>query len=256
MELIPISTGILKPGDDIATVVQQTILLHEGDILVFSSKAVATVEGAHIDLADIQPSPEAYLLAKACGQTPESREATLQELHRMNGRIAGKCPRALLTELQPNGMTQGSILVASAGLDHSNTKAGTVIGWPRDPVESIRRLRKVLEVAVILSDSCLRPARKGVTAFAIAVSGINPFRSDIGRPDIFGKPLKMTVEAVADQLATAANILMGNADQCIPAVVIRDSGIALSDFEGWVPGIEPEQDIFRDLTLAQAREIG
>ena len=75
-------------------------------------------------------------------------------------------------------------------------------------------------------------------------SGLDPLLSQKGKTDLFGKPLKITTEAVADQLATAANFLMGNAAQSIPAVIIRDHGLTLSDWEGWIPGIEPEKDLF------------
>ena len=171
---------------------------------------------------------------------------------------------------------QGTIITANAGLDESNTEKGTAVGWPEDPVSSARRLRQQLEehmrdkgkgirteeshrpfslspyplsthLAVIITDSCVRPRRWGVTAFALAVAGIDPLRDEVGREDLFGRKLRITKEAVADQLATAANMLMGNADQSIPAVIIRDHGLTLSEYEGWVPGIEPEEDLFRGI---------
>ena len=168
---------------------------------------------------------------------------------------------------------QGTIITANAGLDESNTEKGTAVGWPEDPAKSAQMLRQKLAnhtkvmsdkrlaasngeklianrlplIAVVITDSCVRPRRWGVVAFALAVAGIDPLRDEAGREDLFGRKLRITKEAIADQLATAANMLMGNADQSIPAVIIRDHGLTLSDFAGWVPGIEPEEDLFREI---------
>ena len=259
MQLIPVPSPILKQGDDLCKLLMQAGL-QSGDIVVISSKAVATVEGTMIDLTKMQPSSEAAKWAKSCGGTLEFRQAVLDEVKRLNGTILLGCPQAMLTELKPDGMSSGTILVANAGLDESNAPEGCCIGWPRDAVESVRRLRKELEnqlrgkrkeerekLAIILSDSTCRPRRIGVTAIALVVSGLDPVQSSIGTPDLFGKKLRMTQEAVADQLATAANMLMGNAAQSTPAVIIRNHGIPLSDYEGWVAGIAEEDDLFQGL---------
>jgi coenzyme F420-0:L-glutamate ligase / coenzyme F420-1:gamma-L-glutamate ligase len=177
----------------------------------------------------------------------------LQELERMNGDMKGWCPEAILTELKPEGMKEGSILIANAGLDESNVEKGQCIGWPKDPVRSVKQLKKDIEksiggdIAIILSDSCVRPGRMGVTACALCVSGIDPIHAQKGKHDLFGKPLRITMEAVADQLATAANVLMGNADQSIPFVLIRDHTVPFTSYSGWVSGIRVEEDIFAPL---------
>jgi F420-0:gamma-glutamyl ligase len=85
----------------------------------------------------------------------------------------------------------------------------------------------------------------GVTAIALAVSGIDPITDLRGTFDLDGKKLEITNEALADQLATAANMLMGNAAESIPAVIVRDHLISFSEFEGWVPGIDPHEDLFQ-----------
>ena len=102
-------------------------------------------------------------------------------------------------------------------------------------------------IAVILSDSCCRPRRWGVTAYALAVAGIDPLHDQKGAHDLYGREIRITQEAVADQLATAANMLMGNADASTPAVIMRDHKTPLSDYEGWVPGIAREEDLFAGL---------
>ncbi|MCK5019898.1 MAG: coenzyme F420-0:L-glutamate ligase, partial [Candidatus Peribacteraceae bacterium] len=144
-------------------------------------------------------------------------------------------------------------------LDRSNIEDDKAVGWPIDPIASINKLKSSLldklrgengwsnedTIGIIITDSCLRPRRLGLVAQALVVSGFNPIVSQIGRPDLCGHPLTVTYEAVADQLATAANFLMRNADQAISAVIVRDHGLASSEFEGWVPGIDVDDDLFR-----------
>lgn len=283
MLLVPLQTPLLKPGDDLAAILIKEGTMQAGDIVVISSKAVATVEGAMVDLQTFTPSTEAEKLSEQTGRSPAFNQAMLEELQRLHGSVISTCPGAALTELRPSLVTKTaarfstrddkpwSILIANAGLDESNAPEGFAIGWPVDPVASVRKLRGLLvdwligyqnlkqktkqpdnqttkpSLGIILSDSCCRPRRLGVTAFALAVSGLDPLQSQKGKEDLFGKSLRITTEAVADQLATAANFLMGNAGQSVPAVIIRDHGLTLSEWEGWVPGIEPEEDLFRGM---------
>ncbi len=253
MELIPIKTRKIVVGDDVASVLEESTerdqrsAIRDQDILVVSSKAVATAEGRIIDLSKLTVSSEAKECAKKCGLSEKFCQAVLEETAFRSGKVVSSCPGALLTELVPRGFPKGSILTANAGLDQSNIAEGFAVGWPADPAQSVRRLRTELvpRCAVILSDSCCSPRRLGVTAFALAVSGLDPVQNQKGKLDLFGKPLRITTEAIADQLATAANFLMGNAGQGVPAVVIRDHGLPLSNFEGWVEGIAKEEDLFR-----------
>ena len=250
MEIIPIKTSILKKGSSLVEILTSNADFEDGDILAVSSKAVATVEGAEIDLGKIEVTDEGKKWSDKCGKTPAFRQAVLNEVKRLNGKILGDCPHAMLTQLKPKGFTEGIILAPNAGLDQSNIKEGFTIGWPRDPLQSVQNIRKELQgktgknIAVVLTDSCCRPRRIGVSAMALIVSGIDPLFSHIGEKDLFGKELKMTQEARADQLATAANMIMGNANESIPAAIIRDHEFELTDFEGWVPGLDPEDDLF------------
>jgi len=250
MKILPIHTPTLKENNNLIEILSKNTPFEENDILVISSKAITTVEGTRIDLTKITVTPEAKEWAKRSGRSAAFRQAVLDETERLHGRVAGGSSIAMLTELKPDNM-KGALLVPNAGLDQSNVPDGFAIGWPLDPVASARTLRDHLQkkigkrLAVVVSDSCCRPRRWGVTAFALVACGLDPLSSQIGRKDIFGRPLTMTVEAVADQLATAANAVMGNADQSIPAAIIREHGLILSDFEGWVPGIEPEEDLFQ-----------
>lgn len=265
MELIAIRTPLLCAGDDLAAILLQQRGMQHGDIVAVSSKAVATMEGRTIDYSIIRPTPEAHDWARRCGRSPAFRQAILDETARMNGRVLPSCSQAMLTELKPDGFPEGVLLAANAGLDESNAPEGFCIGWPMHPVVSVRNLRNGLQqcmrssristisrrnslnfsLAVLMTDSTCRPRRWGVTAIALVVSGFDPLRSLVGIQDLFGKALRLTQEAVADQLATAANMLMGNAGESIPAVIIRDHGIPFTDFEGWVPGIAPHDDLFQ-----------
>ncbi len=257
MHIIPVTTSVLKKGDDVVKAMCESVSYKEGDIIVLSSKVIATVEGAALQLQSLQISEEATTLSKKYFLDAKFCQAVIEETKRMRGRILPSCQHALLTELRPAGFPQGVLLVPNAGLDQSNIDEGYAIGWPHNPVHSVQKIRKDLmnktgkNIAVIMSDSCCHPGRLGVTAFALTVSGLDPFISLVGTADLFGKDLKITQEAVADQLAVAGNATMGNAHQSIPAAIIRDHGYALSAYEGWVPGIEPEEDLFRGMNASQ-----
>lgn len=246
MIVLPVPTRLLGPGDDLAAAIVGAVKLEKGDIVVISSKAVARTEGRMFDLTKIVPTAKATSLSSECSQDPRLNQLVLDETKRMNGEIAGTSPYVLLTSLRPNGMT-GRILCPNAGIDQSNVEKDSAIGWPEDAVASAKKLSAALKAAVIISDSCCVPGRLGVTAFALTCCGVEPLKSEVGEADLFGKKLRVTHEAVADQLATAANSVMGNAAQSAPAAVIRGSGLASSDFCGWVPGIEPEEDLFRGM---------
>ncbi len=249
MQVIAIKTPIIHAGDDLAQILVDHAELEVNDILIVSSKVIATAEGAAIDLTKITPTAEAREWAKRSGRSPEFRQAVLDETARMNGRVTASTLQLMMTELCPNGM-EGSLLVPNAGLDESNIEDGFAIGWSKDLVHSVKSLCDAVKkksgkkIAMIISDSCSRPRRLGVTAFALTASGIDPINNRIGLPDLFDKELHLTQEAIADQLATAANFLMGNANESIPAAIIRDHNLPLTDFCGWVPGIDPKLDMF------------
>jgi coenzyme F420-0:L-glutamate ligase len=247
MEILPIITPLLHASDDLAGILLKTNLIKAGDIIVVSSKVLAMTEGRILKLADATPSDEAMRLSKTCHQDPRFTQLILDETQRMNGEVAGESPFAILTSLRPNGMKSGRILCPNAGLDLSNVDEGSAIGWPLDPVKSAINLKNKLgDVAVIVSDSCCNAGRLGVTAFALACASIDPFRSEVGTKDLFGKALRVTHEAIADQLATAGNAVMGNAAQSCPAAVLRDHHLPFSPFTGWVDGMDEENDLFRN----------
>lgn len=245
MHLTGLRTGLLDRGDDLVAALSAAGEIRASDVLVVSSKIVATCEDAYIDLNAIAVADEARSEAKTTGRSPEFCQAVLNETTRMHGRIVGRCPGAVLSLLHPQANIW--IVAANAGMDQSNVPDGFTVGWPLDSAASAMRLRERLGCAVIVIDSCCTPLRTGITAYALACAGIDPVRDERGTPDLFGKPLRITRDNVADELAAAASVLMGNAAQATPAVIVRDHGLPDSDFAGWIPTFPPEQDLFRDV---------
>lgn len=249
MIITAINTPILKKGDDLCGFLKNRSLKN-GDILVVSAKAIATTEGFYLKSEKFIPTDSAKKYAGKTGLTPAFCQAVIYETKRLNGFILNACPGALLTELKPPGLASGSILTANAGLDNSNSPPGIFTGWPENPVASVRTLKInaqeifKLNVGLIISDSCCLPRRNGVIALALAACGFDPVKSLIGEKDLFGNKLKVSQEAVADQLAIAANAVMGNSSQSAPLAIVSDFNIKMTDFCGWVPGIDKKNDMF------------
>lgn len=243
MQILPIHTRLIKAGDDLASILKESMMIHSGDSLVISSKAVATAEGAAIDLSEMTPTSDAELYAQKTGKSAAFCQAVLQETARMHGYVRGAVTGAMLTEVQTDDVS--TVLIPNAGLDESNVSDGYAMGWPIDPVLSVQRISDALGIPVIISDSFIIPRRSGVSAFALVACGIDPVRSEVGTKDLFDHPLTITREAVADQFSVMANTVMGNAAQRNPAAIIRDHNIPRSDFCGWVPGVQLEEDLFQ-----------
>jgi coenzyme F420-0:L-glutamate ligase/coenzyme F420-1:gamma-L-glutamate ligase len=245
MELLPLKTDILRAGDDLAAALKRAGDIRPDDVVVISSKAVATCENAFINVKTIGISKRALADAEKTGRSSAFCQAVADETARMDGRVVGHCPGAMLCTLHP---AEGIwIVAANAGMDQSNVPDGTALGWPKDSAASAKRLRDELGCAVIITDSCCTPLRAGITAYALACAGIEPVRDERGTPDLFGKPLRITRDNVVDELSAAANFLMGNAAQATPAAIVRGHGLEPSDFAGWVPTFPPEEDLFKDV---------
>ncbi len=245
MNILPLHTSIIKKGDDLASLLKAAAMIQPGDILVVSSKAVATAEGAAIDVSTIVPSNDAEMWAQKTGRSAAFCHVVLQETTRLHGHVINAVHGAMLTEVET--IAGSTVLVPNAGLDESNVENGRAVGWPVDPVQSAKTISDTLQVPVIISDSFIIPRRSGVMAFALTVCGIDPIRNDIGKHDLFGHPLALTKEAVADQLCVMANAVMGNGNQSSPAAIIRDHGVPSSAFCGWVPGVSTAEDLFQEL---------
>lgn len=218
--------GFIEKGADLARLIVDAcadsgITIQERDVLVVAQKAVSKAEGRVLDLKEVKVSARAKKIARRLNKEPDLTEAILQESRQVIKMGRGH----LITE------QKGGLIMANAGIDRSNVsfKEGLVSLLPLDPDGSAKRLRNrikrlsgVKELAVIISDSVGRPFRKGSVGLAIGLAGIAPFRDYRGRKDLYGYSLKTSQQAVADELASVASLVMGQADEAIPAVIIRD----------------------------------
>jgi coenzyme F420-0:L-glutamate ligase / coenzyme F420-1:gamma-L-glutamate ligase len=195
---------------------QAEMPFEHGDVVVIAQKIVSKAEGRILRLATVKPSPQALQLAARLKKDPRLVEVILRE----SRRIVRSEP-VLIVE------THHGFVCANAGVDHSNIPGRDAVSLlPRHPDRSARRLAAALRkrtgkrVAVIISDTFGRPWRLGLTNVAIGAAGVPALLDLRGMPDVYGKPLRATILAVADELSAAAGLLMGKTAG-IPAVVIR-----------------------------------
>jgi coenzyme F420-0:L-glutamate ligase / coenzyme F420-1:gamma-L-glutamate ligase len=205
----------IREGDDLAALIAERAELRDGDVIVIAQKAVSKAEGRVVRLAEVEPSDRARELA--ADRDPRQHEVILREA----ARLVRTRPPLVIAE------TRHGFVCASAGVDASNApEPETVVLLPEDPDASAARIRDRLrelagaEVGVIVSDSFGRPWRQGTTDVAIGAAGIRPLLDLKGVQDAVGYELHATVIAVADELAGAAELVMGKTSG-LPAAVIR-----------------------------------
>ena len=203
----------IEEGDDLGGLLEEAAAraggFHPGDLLVVAQKAVSKTEGRVVVLDEVEPSPDALR------QAGEADARHVEVILREAVRVVRSRPPLLIAE------TRHGFVCASAGVDASNAPgAGSVVLLPVDPDESARRLRDRLGVAVVVSDSFGRPFRQGTTDVAIGVAGFTPVSDLRGTRDRVGYELKTTQIAVADEIAGAAELVMGKA-KGIPAAIVR-----------------------------------
>jgi coenzyme F420-0:L-glutamate ligase/coenzyme F420-1:gamma-L-glutamate ligase len=226
----------IEEGDDLAELLAEaagrTGGFEIGDVLVVAQKAVSKAEGRVVALSEVEPSEEAR--AQAGAGDPRHVEVILRE----TARVVRSRPPLVIAE------TRHGFVCASAGVDASNAPgADTVVLLPVDPDASARALHERLGVPVIVSDSFGRPFRHGTTDVAIGVAGLAPLRDLRGTRDRSGYELKTTQIAVADEIAGAAELVMGKADG-IPAAIVR--GLRLEgDGSASDLVMPPDRDLFR-----------
>jgi coenzyme F420-0:L-glutamate ligase / coenzyme F420-1:gamma-L-glutamate ligase len=204
----------LREGDDLARLIVERADLEDGDVIVVAQKAISKVEGRVVRLEDVKPSARALELA---GEgDPHRVEVILSEAKR----VVRSRSSLLITE------TRHGFVCASSGVDASNApEPGAVVLLPVDPDASAARLRSALreltgsEVGVVVSDSFGRPWRQGTTDIAVGAAGIEVLRDLKGARDPNGYELKSTVIAVADEIAGAAELVMGKLDRAQVAIV-------------------------------------
>jgi coenzyme F420-0:L-glutamate ligase / coenzyme F420-1:gamma-L-glutamate ligase len=247
LELIALDgIGEIQPGDDLVAAIADAaaatdVVLRDGDVLVVTQKIVSKAEGRLVDLATVEPSAFARDWAERWDKDARQVELVLRE-------------SASIVRMAPGGLiisrTRRGFVCANAGVDVSNVGGGEVASLlPEDPDASARTIRDGLHErtgtspAVIVSDSFGRPWRNGIVNVAIGVAGLEPLLDLRGEPDAAGRPMQATIIAVADELASAADLAGGKVDQR-PVVVVRGYAWRPSADGASVLVMEAERDLF------------
>jgi coenzyme F420-0:L-glutamate ligase/coenzyme F420-1:gamma-L-glutamate ligase len=217
---------LIEPGDDLAGIIidalhEADLQLTNGDVLVIAQKVVSKAEGRYLELDSIKPSPRAIELAGHIRKDPRQIEAILSESSEVVR--AGEGVLIVAHRL--------GFIMANAGIDESNIEqeggSRRVLLLPRDPDAACAVIKSRLDMAsgaavgVIINDSFGRPWRNGVTGVALGAAGLPALQSLIGAPDLFGRAMRVTEIAVADELAAAASLVMGQSDEGLPVVHVR-----------------------------------
>ncbi|HEV2093680.1 MAG TPA: coenzyme F420-0:L-glutamate ligase [Rubrobacter sp.] len=244
IELLPVE-GFpeVRPGDDLDGLVAEAVggTLRSGDVLVVTHKIMSKAEGRLVDLATVEPSALAKEYAARWDKDPRQIEVVLRESRRVVRMDRG----VVISE------TRHGFVCANAGVDASNVPGeDTVCLLPVDPDASAAKLREALrrrlrvEAPVVVSDSFGRAWRFGITDVAIGVSGMDPLADYRGQNDPHGYPMEASVLAVADELAAAAELVMGKTDG-VPLAIVRGYAYGRDAGTGQDLLMPPERDMFR-----------
>jgi coenzyme F420-0:L-glutamate ligase/coenzyme F420-1:gamma-L-glutamate ligase len=219
IQIIPVRISAdVRPHDELGAIILEAAgrEIQNGDVLAVAHKIVSKAEGRVVNLADVKPSPKAIKMAKEHVKDPRIMELILKEsvqiLRAKDGIIVSE--------------TRHGLVCANAGVDQSNVEGDSAVLLPVDPDRSASRLVHAVkkkagkEIAVVITDTFGRPFREGQTNVAIGVAGLSPIKSYIGSRDMYGRKLRVSEIAVADEIASAAELVMGKAGG-VPAAIIR-----------------------------------
>lgn len=222
IELFPLKEfPIVGIGDSIPdlilSVIQKSdISLEEGDIVVVTHSIVSISEGKLYHLEDVKVSHRAKEIAQKTGHSQEQVEVALQEAHE----VIREEP-VLITR------TRQGIITDFSGVDESNAPVGALLALPDNPDESARKISEALSraigfnIPVIISDTQGRPWRRGAVNLAIGVAGMSPYTHNVGKEDLYGHELRGSLVCLADQIAASAELVMGQADEGLPVIIVR-----------------------------------
>jgi coenzyme F420-0:L-glutamate ligase/coenzyme F420-1:gamma-L-glutamate ligase len=235
---------MVRAGDDLPDLIagglaRAGLALRDGDVLVVAQKIVSKAEGRTVDLASVEPSPEAERLARDVGKDPRLVEVVLRE----STRVVRSRPNLIIVQHRLG------FVMANAGVDQSNVAPGDGVHrallLPLDPdgsAEAIRaglRQRFDVTIGVVVSDSFGRAWRRGTCGIAIGTAGLPSLIDLRGQPDLFGRTLEVSIIGFADEIAAAASLLQGQAAEAQPVVLVRGLD--------WSAPIAPAADLVRPL---------
>ena len=225
LQIIPIKTQKEIGLDaNLVDLILESSEINDGDILVFSQKIVSKNEGRVLSLSSVNPSLLANGIASSYGKDPRLVELILSESKRIVRMENG----IIIVE------TKHGFVCANAGIDESNVQDGYAALLPEDPDKSASLLKERIEqktgknTAVIISDTFGRPFRLGQTDIAIGIAGIEPILDYIGKPDTFGKVMQVTAIAIADEICSATELVMGKVRKC-PIAIVRNYNFNFSN---------------------------
>ncbi|MDE2005835.1 MAG: coenzyme F420-0:L-glutamate ligase [Rhodospirillales bacterium] len=241
---------LIRPGDDLVAILAERLEANSlrpmaGDVVVLAQKIVSKAEGRIVDLASVTPGARAVALAAEVGKDPRLVEAILS----CSARVVRHRPNLLIME-----HVLGYVM-ANAGVDHSNLAAPggaeQALLLPEDPDASAATIRAGLiarfgvDLAVLITDSFGRAWRRGSCGVAIGAAGLPAIVDLRGTKDLFGRTLEVTVVGFADEIAAAASLLQGQADEGQPAVLVRGLSWSAPDAPARALVRPPEEDLFR-----------
>lgn len=252
MELIPLNTPLITTDHKLFDVIinaleSSNVEFQDGDVLTIASKVVSVTQGLLVKKEDVKVSDEALKYAKITKLPAEFMEIAIRE----SDEVLGACYGALLTK-------RDGYFMPNAGADQSNAPQGTIIILPSNPSKIAQEIREFLQekykcrIGIIIGDSRVQPLRRGTSGLALGVAGFVPVIDDRGRKDLFGREMKMTRRAIADNLMSAAEILSGEVDERVPFVIIRNAPIILTNDDlTHTMSISPEECMYFSTFLAK-----
>ena len=224
LQVIPIKIQKeVESGDDLVDLILESFEINDGDVLVFSQKIISKNEDRILSLSSVNPSLLADGIASSYGKDPRLVELILSESKRIVRMENG----VIIVE------TKHGFVCANAGIDESNVKDGYATLLPDDPDKSANLLKDRIkqktekDVAIIISDTFGRPFRLGQTDVAIGIAGLEPILDYNGKQDTFGKIMQVTAIAVADEICSTSELVMGKVQKC-PIAVIRNYNFSSS----------------------------
>ena len=225
IQIIPVKIQKdIVPNDNLVDLGLESTEIQDGDILVFSQKIVSKSEGRILSLSSVNPSLLANGISSSYNKDPRLMELILSESKRIVRMENG----IIIVE------TNHGFVCANAGIDESNVQDGYATLLPEDPDRSANLLKERIKqktgknIAVIISDTFGRPFRLGQTDVAIGVAGIEPILDYSGRPDTFAKIMQVTAIAIADEICSATELVMGKVEKC-PVALVRNYKFNFSD---------------------------